>query len=336
MDRSDDINRIVVIGASAGGLTALTELVSQLKKEWNAAYCIVLHLSRKGISDYLVYRLQEFTELHCVRATEGLSIKRGHIYVAMPNFHLLVKKDEVKLGHGPAENRWRPSIDVLFRSAAAAYGNRTVGIILTGLLDDGVSGMSAIKRSGGTLIVQDPNEAEYPDMPLSVLSRMEVDHCVLLSLMGTVVQETLEMEKKEPNEIPHDVVAEAQIAEQMASGIDLVSNLGENSVYTCPDCGGVLFQVEQGKLNRFRCNTGHVYAQDDLEIKQTERLEETLWVALRMMEERRNLLQKMEQQMMERGFARLAREHKKKLEELHNHIEKLKQILYMTQNNNET
>src|SRR5947208_5487886 len=98
MEKSDDINRVVVIGASAGGLTALTEVVSQLKKEWNAAYFIVLHLSRKGISDYLVHKLQEFTELHCVRATEGLTIKRGHVYVAMPDFHLLVKKGEVKLG----------------------------------------------------------------------------------------------------------------------------------------------------------------------------------------------------------------------------------------------
>ena len=336
MDSSEDIHHIVVIGTSAGGLTALTELVGQLKKEWKASYFIVLHLSRKGISDYLVHRLQEFTDLTCVRATEGASIKPGHIYIAMPDFHLLVKKGEVRLGHGPTENRWRPSIDVLFRSAAAAYGYQTVGIILTGLLNDGVSGMWAIKRSGGSLIVQDPNEAEYPDMPLSVLSRMEVDHCVLLSLMGTVLQDIFQHQKKEPSEIPQEVIAEAEMAEQMASGIDLISTLGENSVYTCPDCGGVLFQVEQGKIIRYRCNTGHVYTQDDLEIKQVESLEDTLWVALRMMEERRNLLQKMEKQMIERGFSRLAREHKKRIEELKKHIEKLKEILFMSQNNNET
>src|SRR5437763_2723940 len=189
MDHMNDVSVkeprfIIVIGTSAGGITALTELVNQFNSDWDAAFFIVSHLSRKGISDFLVHKLQEHTNLHCERAMEDGSIQKGHIYIAMPNFHMLLKNGLVKLGHGPEENRWRPSIDVLFRSAAAYYNSRVIGIILTGLLDDGTSGMWAIKRSGGSLIVQDPNEAEYPDMPISVLNRMEVDYCVRLGEMG--------------------------------------------------------------------------------------------------------------------------------------------------------
>jgi two-component system chemotaxis response regulator CheB len=327
---------IIVIGASAGGLNALTEVVNQFREEWDAAYFIVLHLSRKGISDFLVHRIQQQTTLPCELASEKKPIERGKVYVAVPNFHLLVKKAELRLGHGPEENRWRPSIDVLFRSAAAAYNSHVTGIVLTGLLDDGTSGMWAIKRSGGTTIVQDPNEAEYPDMPLSVLNRMEVDHCVSLPEIGSVLGKLIRDKKFSHKPIPADVIAEAEIAERMASGIDVVEKLGSPSVYTCPDCGGILFFVEDGKIKRYRCHTGHVYNEADLEIKQAEMLESTLWVALRMMEERRNLLTRMEQQTRDRGFERFAKEHRSKADELQEHIDKLKAILMITQRDDET
>src|SRR5256885_2737949 len=137
---------IVVIGASAGGLSALIEVVSQLDRNIEAAICIVMHLSRKGIGDFLTYRLQKHTSLRCELATNGVSVEKGHIYIASPNLHLIVKPGRLLIGHGPEENRWRPSIDVLFRSAAAAYDGRTIGILLTGLLDDGTAGMLAIRR----------------------------------------------------------------------------------------------------------------------------------------------------------------------------------------------
>ena len=180
MEIKEGPQHIIVIGTSAGGLNALSELVSQLKKEWDAAYFVVLHLSRKGISDFLVHQLQQYTTLPCQLGNNDQDIEKGHIYIAIPNFHLLIKKGKVRLGNGPTENRWRPSIDVLFRSAAASYNSHVTGIILTGLLDDGTSGMWAINRTGGTLVVQDPNEAEYPDMPLAVLNRMEADYCITL------------------------------------------------------------------------------------------------------------------------------------------------------------
>lgn len=175
---------VIVVGTSAGGINALSEFVGQLKTGMDAAVFIVMHLSRTSISDFLFHKLQPLTKLQCEIAAENASIKKDHIYIASPNLHLLVKKGKIILGRGPEENRWRPSIDVLFRSAAAAYSTRTIGVVLTGLLDDGTTGMLAIKRSGGTCIVQDPNEAEYPDMPLSVLNNMEVDYSIGLANMG--------------------------------------------------------------------------------------------------------------------------------------------------------
>jgi two-component system, chemotaxis family, protein-glutamate methylesterase/glutaminase len=331
----EEPDHIVVIGSSAGGLNALYELVSQFNPEWNAAFFIVLHLSRKGISDFLVHRLQQQTSLHCVRSTGGQKIEKGNIYVATPNLHLLVAKGTIKIGHGPEENRWRPSIDVLFRSAAAAYDSRVTGILLTGLLDDGTSGMWAIKRAGGTLIVQDPNEAEYPDMPLSVLNRMEVDYCLSLSEMGNALDEIFRTKEFNDDPIPRDILAEAEIAERMATGIEVVSKLGEKSFYSCPDCGGMLFLVENGKINRYRCHIGHSYSEADLATKQEEALDSTLWVALRMMEERKNLLTKMENDARLKGFSRFATQHQEKAAELQQHIENMKEMLQITNSEEE-
>ncbi|HEX6180954.1 MAG TPA: chemotaxis protein CheB, partial [Chitinophagaceae bacterium] len=146
---------IVVIGASAGGLDALMQMVHTLQKGLDVAYCIVLHLSRKGIGDFVAHRLKQVTSMNCSLAVNGASIKKDAIYIARPNQHLLVKEGKFILGGGPEENRFRPSIDVLFRSAAVAYSSHAIGIILSGMLDDGTAGMWAIKRSGGTCIAQD-------------------------------------------------------------------------------------------------------------------------------------------------------------------------------------
>jgi two-component system, chemotaxis family, protein-glutamate methylesterase/glutaminase len=326
---------VIVVGASAGGLTALSELVSQFKPGMDAAVFIVMHLSRTSISDFLMHRLQLVTELQCAAATEGAFIKKDHIYIAKPNLHLLVKKEIIMLGRGPEENRWRPSIDVLFRSAAAAYSTRTIGVILTGSLDDGTTGMLAIKRSGGTCIVQDPNEAEYPDMPLSVLNNMEVDFSIPLSDMGEVI---LNITKTSPEEkpAPEDVIIESQIAERVVVDYENVRQLGEKSIYACPDCGGGLWNINkggegQGKMDRYRCHIGHSYSEKDLVVKQGEILESTLWTALRIMEERKTLLRKMEIDHTKRGFSTLAKSYKEKADNIQGHVDKMKEVLFASQ-----
>jgi two-component system chemotaxis response regulator CheB len=326
---------VIVVGASAGGLKALSELVAQLQADIDAAIFIVLHLSRTSISDFLMQHLQKHTALPCQIATEGASIKKGHIYIAAPNLHLLIKKGNIILGRGPAENRWRPSIDVLFRSAAVAYSTRTIGIVLTGLLNDGTTGMLAIKRSGGTCVVQDPNEAEYPDMPLSVLDNMEADYCISLANMEEVISAILQTTPEE-RPAPDDVIIESQIAEKVVVDYDNVRQLGEKSIYACPDCGGGLWKISkggegQGKVDRYRCHIGHSYSEKDLVIKQEEIFESTLWTALRIMEERRNLLMKMQNDHAKKGLATLAKSYKEKADDIQVHVDKMKEVLFASQ-----
>jgi|SRR5664279_1574375 len=326
---------VIVVGTSAGGLSALSELAGQLKTGMDAAVFIVMHLSRTSISDFLVHRLQPLTELTCEIAIDGAAIEKDHIYVAASNCHLLVRKDTVILGRGPEENRWRPSIDVLFRSAAAAYNTRSIGVILTGMLDDGTNGMMAIKRSGGKCIVQDPNEAEYPGMPLSVLSNMEADYCISLGNMGEVIYA---ITQTIPDEIPapEDVLIESEIAERVVVNYDLVRKLGEKSIYACPDCGGGLWNITGNGENaagadRYRCHIGHSYTEKDLVIKQAQIFESTLWTALRIMEERRNLLKKMETDHARKGLSAMAKSYQDKADDIQVHVDKMKEILYASQ-----
>ena len=326
---------VIVVGTSAGGMSALSELVGQLKSGMDAAVFVVMHLSRTSISDFLMHRLQPLTQLKCEIATEGAPIKKNHIYIASPNLHLLVKKGSIILGRGPQENRWRPSIDVLFRSAAAAYSTRAIGVVLTGLLDDGTTGMLAIKRSGGTCIVQDPNEAEYPDMPLSVLNNMEVDYCIPLTDMGEVIFNTTQTNPKE-TPAPDDVIIESQIAERVVVDYENIKQLGEKSVYACPDCGGGLWVITkvgdgQEKGVRYRCHIGHSYSEKDLIAKQGEIFESTLWTALRIMEERKTLLKKMEDDHAKRGFSTLAKNYKEKVDDIQGHVDKMKEVLFASQ-----
>jgi len=324
---------IIVVGTSAGGMNALIELVSQLTENIDAAFFIVMHLSRTSISDFLVHRLQPHTLLKCELAKEDTVIEKGYIYVAAPNQHLLVKKDKIILGRGPEENRWRPSIDVLFRSAAAAYSTSVIGVVLTGSLDDGTSGMLSIKRSGGTCIVQDPNEAEYPDMPLSVLNNMEVDYCIPLHQMGETI---FEITQTNPEEVaaPQEVVIESEIAERVVVDYGHVKQLGVKSIYACPDCGGGLWDIpkQNGKSDRYRCHIGHSYSEKDLVVKQGEILESTLWTALRIMEERRNLLKKMADDNNRKGLSKMAASFQEKGADIQFHVDKMKEILFATQN----
>ena len=326
---------VVVVGTSAGGLNALSEFVSQIPPKTDAAYFIVMHLSRTAISDFLLLRLQKLTSLKCEIAQEGLAIAREHIYIASSNEHLLVKKDRIVLGRGPEENRWKPSIDVLFRSAAAAFSTRAIGVILTGLLDDGATGMLAIKRSGGTSIVQDPNEAEYPDMPLAVMNMMEVDYCIPLAEMGLVISEIVQTDPARV-EAPEDVLIESQIAERVVVDYDNVRQLGDKSIYACPDCGGGLWTItppgeDNSELTRYRCHIGHSYSEKDLIFKQEQVFESTLWVALRIMEERKTLLRKMESDNIKRGFVSGAKSYKEKADAIQIHVDKMKEILFDSQ-----
>lgn len=282
---------IVVVGTSAGGMKALKNLVQQLPADFPVPILVVQHISADATGNVLLNALNKFGKLPCVHAENGSPIKAGFIYLAPSDHHLMIGKEGTLLiTKGALENRSRPAIDPLFRSAAIAFGSRTIGIILTGYLDDGTSGLAAIKRCGGICIVQDPKDADYPDMPKNAIYNVAIDYCVPLSEMGAVLAKVLNRKGLKEKKIPDDILKEARIAERVLSDLPSVNSLGEQVPFNCPGCGGVLWKIKQGKTLRYRCHTGHAYTSAILLAEQTHKIEETMWTALRMFEERRNLL----------------------------------------------
>jgi two-component system, chemotaxis family, protein-glutamate methylesterase/glutaminase len=327
--------RIITIGASAGGFNALAELAARFTPDMNAAVFIVLHLSKKAVGEVLVNFLQKTTKLRCKLAEDNEDIEPGVIYIAKPDYHLLIKETKIRVTQGAHENLWRPSIDVMMRSAAASHGPNAIGIILTGMLDDGVSGMAAIKKSGGICIVQDPNQAEFPDMPLNVLNSVEVDHSAHLADMGYIIKDVLSKKPLE-NHVPSEIKNEAEIIEEMEIGIDKVKKIGgKPTVFACPDCGGMLMEITEGKRRRFRCYTGHAFSEEALIEKQNEALEESLWISVRIMEERKNLLKLFAEAEQGKGLLKSAENNLHNIEEIDVHINRLKEVLLRSRKNME-
>ncbi|WP_262920624.1 chemotaxis protein CheB [Hymenobacter sp. 5516J-16] len=252
-------------------------------------------------------------------------LQAGALYLAPPDRHLLVKNDRMLVTKGPRENNYRPAADALFRSAAVAYGPNVIGVVLTGMLHDGTAGLDFIKRCGGTAVVQDPNDAEFPSMPESALRGTDIDYAVPLHLMGRLLQELVGMPSKPLNEasVPDDLKLEASIAERVVGTTDEVNQLGRQVPLTCPECGGALWELRHGKMLRYRCHTGHAFTADGLLDKTQQAMEETLWVALRMMEERKNLLTSM----AVRGEGLWSVQQEEKLEEIKRHINRLREFL---------
>ena len=285
-----ELKNIITIGASAGGISAVSRLVATFQQDMDAAVFIVIHVSVNSASDVILQAIQKKTSWKCIVPEDQEKIKNGTIYLAPSDHHMMVEKGTISITKGAFENHWRPSIDVLFRSAAASYNSCVTGIILTGLLDDGTSGMYAIKRCGGLCMIQDPEEAEFPDMPNNVLHTMEVDYKVSIDEIGYILSDLFSRRLCVKKEVPADIQLEADIARRMSSSIDDLMKLGDMTAMTCPDCGGLLVEVVNDMIKRYRCYTGHTFTEKTLEEQQTKNIEESLWVAIRMMEERRNLL----------------------------------------------
>ena len=318
---------VLVVGTSAGGLNALSHLVKQFDVEWGLSVLVVLHVSQQSGGDYIIHHLSSITSYTCKLADDDEPLKKNHIYIARPNKHLLISEDRIMHGSGPEENRWRPSIDVLFRSAAANTGANAIGIILSGLLNDGTAGMLALKKSGGVCIVQDPEDAEYPDMPKSVLSVLKADYCVPIKDMGKVLNSVIHGPLRKKIKVPENIQIEARISKNIATGFSDLKRIAKQSLFNCPDCSGGLWEMKDKKMIRYRCHIGHSYTQDDLMVKQNEKTEATLWVALRMMEERKTLMVKLQEQNKSRGLLKTLDIYENKIKELTGHIDQLKKIL---------
>jgi two-component system, chemotaxis family, protein-glutamate methylesterase/glutaminase len=282
---------IVVVGASAGGVEALGTFVERLPPELPAAVFVCLHVSPGGTS-VLPRILARKTRMPVTAAVDGEPIQRGRIYVAPPDYHMLLEDGHVSLTHGPRENGLRPAIDPLFRSAARAYGRRVVGVVLSGSLDDGTAGLKVITDSGGAGLVQDPADALYPSMPRHALEHdaprpvpiadMADAVCAMLGEPLPDESEASPMPPLDPDD-PDDV--------ELADPGD--PRAGDLTGLTCPECGGALWEHNESGLIRFKCHVGHAYSPGSLDVSQSQALEMALWAALRSLQERGDLFRRL-------------------------------------------
>ncbi|WP_158046765.1 chemotaxis protein CheB [Skermanella pratensis] len=321
---------IVVIAASAGGVSALQTLCAGLPDDLGAAIFIVQHVSPSARS-MLPAILGRTSSLPVLHPADGEAIRPGHIYVAPPDRHLLVKRGHMLVRKGPKENRTRPAADPLFRSAAVAYGSRVVGLVLTGTLDDGTAGLLAVKRCGGIAAVQDPDDAAWPDMPRHAMQKVAVDYRLPLDRLADLVTRlTLEPAGPQPP-IPADIELEAHIAEQeMISMTEETSNnsmSGRPALITCPDCGGAMMEVRDGPLLRFRCHIGHAYSPATLAEAQGEAFEQALGMALRTHHERVRLFERMAENAMAHGHHNAAAKWTAAAGEAQSHADLLRAVL---------
>jgi two-component system, chemotaxis family, protein-glutamate methylesterase/glutaminase len=288
------VKQLVVIGASAGGVSALSALVARLPRDFAAPLLVVLHIGahRSILADIL----GRAGPLPAEQARQGRRIEAGRIYVAAPDRHLLVMDDTLHLSNGAKEHHARPAIDPLFLSAALARGPRAIGVLLTGRLDDGTAGLQAIKACGGTAIVQDPADAEVPDMPASALRTVEVDHCVTLAEMPRLLTSLASrpVEEIAARPPPAALVHEQALFLAKGNAMEHLAEIGTPSIYACPDCHGGLWEVSGAKPRRFRCHTGHAFSARTLQDTLAGAADESLWNARRALQERLLLLREME------------------------------------------
>lgn len=319
-------SHLIVIGTSAGGMAALTRLVAQLPATLPAAVLVVQHLAPNLTGLPLVAHLSAHTGLRCQLATNSAPLEAGHLYLAPPDHHLLVRNQHLLVTQGPRENGYRPAVDALFRAAAVEYDSCVIGVVLTGMLHDGTAGLDFVKRCGGTTVVQ--ADAEFPGMPESALRQVAIDYAVPLAELGSLL---LELVGTAPaaspgalaDHIPADLKLEAAIAARVVGTTEEVAQLGHPAPLTCPDCGGALWQLDQGNVLRFRCHTGHAYSAEALAENAQLALEETLWVALRMLEERKSLLSSM----ASHGGGPRARQQAERAADIKQHINRLREFL---------
>jgi two-component system chemotaxis response regulator CheB len=282
---------IVVIGGSAGSHAVLQQIVSDLPADFPASIFIATHVP-VGVGTLLPDILARTSRMRVVSAIDGAPIERRCIYVAVPDQHLLVIDGTIRLGNGPRENMTRPAIDPLFRSAALSYGSRTVGVVLSGLLNDGASGLHAVKACGGTAVVQHPLDAHADQMPLAALENVEVDEVAAAADLARVLSQLVGEDGGAERQCPESLPLEVQIAAGGRVGADVILKMATPSALTCPECDGVLSEMRDEQPLRYRCQIGHAFTAEVVESRADD-VHEALTLALRIMEERVTLVMRM-------------------------------------------
>lgn len=306
---------VVVIGASAGGVEAISRVVGDLPRDLQASVLVVLHISRG--KSYMPEILSRAGRLRASHPDDGDTLEYGRLYVAPPDHHLIVESGHVRVAHTASENGVRPAVDPLFRSAARVYGGRVIGVILTGTLDDGTAGIAAVRAGGGVTIVQDPEEAFAPGMPQNAIASGCVDHVLPLRdvgvLVGALVQEDAPARLPSADH-PHLRPMEPDLA-TMPLALRGSDRPGVPTVFSCPECHGTLWEADDHNLLRFRCRVGHVYSPESMIAAQTDEVDRALWTALRTLEERAALAHRLaergrnrRQRWLDEAFTTRARE----------------------------
>lgn len=322
----------IVIGASAGGLEPLREVVSRLPADFPVPVFVVMHVPAYQPS-YLPEILSWTGPLPALHPEDNRSTEPGFIYVAPPDHHLLIDDRFMAVKRGPKENGFRPSIDALFRSAAYSYGPGAIGVVLSGALNDGTSGLWSIKRLGGIAIVQEPNQAAYPSMPRSALEYIEADYKVPSAEIGSLLiqlaqqqHDLVEMVGNSANEDARRMAIETQVAAGVNLPEKTILALGELSQFTCPECRGSLVRIKEGGWLRFRCHTGHGFSADALLEGLMETVGDLLWQTTRGFQEASMLLEHMGQHIRESGEAAVGERFLAKARELNQQASRFQKI----------
>ena len=306
---------VIVIGGSAGSIEVLRQILADLPADLPAAVFVVVHLSPAGNVAFASV-LNHASNMPTTFATNGERIRPGHIYAAPPDYHMLVRAGHIELSHGPRENHTRPAIDPTFRSAARAYGSKVTGVVLSGTLGDGSIGMAVVKAYGGKAVVQDPEDAVFDSMPRTAIQRTgRVDYIVPSLEIGPILvqltKELLEGPARRRALVQQD---HEQRRRDMSSPLDIDSSdpgsrpevinadfaeqekdqrANELTLYTCPDCGGSLWQLDEGELSQFRCHVGHTWSPEVMMVQKSEQLEAALWSVVRLLVEKTTMSRQM-------------------------------------------
>src|SRR5215510_6664537 len=291
---------VVAIGASAGGVEALAFLSTRLPAHFPATILVTQHLPSHSASA-LDQVLSQPGRLPAEFARDGDPLTKGQIFLAPPGCHLIADRDRLRLGKGPRENNVRPAIDPMLRSVAACCGPRAIGIVLTGNLGDGASGLKAIQQCGGITVVQDPDDAAFPEMPRAALNRSRPDHVANRADLPLLLNSLVQRPAGDPKPCPESVRFEVGIAGGRKASMADMDRLGRRSVLTCPDCNGVMWEIDDDDLLHYRCHVGHAYGADMMDLAVDQSLRRALGSALRALEEPIALNQRLRKQASERG-----------------------------------
>lgn len=319
---------IIAIGGSAGSTMVVKQILAELPGDFPGSLFVTVHVPSTHPS-HLAEILAARSPLKVAAAVDGQPVEPGHAYIAVPDRHLLIIDSTLRLGAGPRENMVRPSIDPMFRSAALSYGSRAVGVILSGLLNDGASGLFAIKSSGGVTVAQHPADAAEDAMPRAALEAVEVDHVARGAEIADLLQEIVRTDAGPQRPISDNLLFEVEVANGAGIGSEPLRRFAQPTPLTCPDCGGVLSEVWGEQPLRFRCQIGHAYTAEQLSAE-NDRVDEAVQIAMRIMEERAELVRRMARDAHETGRKAVAELYERRAEEYGGYAETLRQAALLS------